>query len=46
MQYLYPNLLIDGAHNEEGLRMLREYLQTLIQNQKDIDLVYCFNLKA
>ncbi|MBP9780168.1 hypothetical protein KBD33_06155 [Candidatus Gracilibacteria bacterium] len=45
MQYLYPNLLIDGAHNEEGLTKLREYLSTL-DTSPFSEIVYCFNLKA
>jgi dihydrofolate synthase/folylpolyglutamate synthase len=45
MQYLSPNLLIDGAHNEEWLTKLREYLSLLDINSFS-EIVYCFNLKA
>lgn len=27
LQYLRPNLLIDGAHNEDGMRKLKQYLE-------------------
>lgn len=46
MQYLYPNLLVDWAHNEEWLRMLKLYLERIASDQKDIEIVYCFNLKS
>lgn len=45
MQYLSPNLLIDGAHNEEWLTKLREYLSTLDISSFS-EIIYCFNLKA
>ncbi len=45
MEYLSPNLLIDGAHNEEWLRKLREYLSSLDTNSFS-KIVYCFNLKT
>jgi dihydrofolate synthase/folylpolyglutamate synthase len=44
MQYLSPNLLIDGAHNEEWLTKLREYL-TSIDPHTYTDIVYCIWLK-
>lgn len=27
LEYICENLLIDGAHNEDGMKMLREYLK-------------------
>jgi dihydrofolate synthase/folylpolyglutamate synthase len=27
LQYLRANILIDGAHNEDGMRKLRQYLE-------------------
>ncbi len=41
MEYILPNLLIDGAHNEDGVRKLHKYTSSL--GGKDI--VYCVNLK-
>lgn len=43
LQYLLPNLLIDGAHNQDGLQKLKTYLHSLDRNEYDI--VYCINLK-
>ena len=45
MEYMSPNLLIDWAHNEAGLRELKKYLKTLDHNQNKT-IKYCFNLKA
>lgn len=50
LEYLKPNLLIDGAHNEDGLRKLKEYIDSLNNDRNDrreywTDIVYCFNLK-
>ena len=44
LQYLRPNLLIDGAHNEAGMMELRRYLTLEKWNWKNI--VYSFNLKS
>jgi dihydrofolate synthase / folylpolyglutamate synthase len=41
LQYLTPNLLIDGAHNLDGMRRLREYL-----DRESREVVYCVNLKS
>ena len=43
LEYLRPNLLIDGAHNEDGLKKLKYYLESLELGDREI--VYCFNLK-
>lgn len=43
LQFLSKNLLIDGAHNEDGLQKLKTYLRSLDRNEHDI--VYCINLK-
>lgn len=43
LQYLMPNLLIDGAHNEDGMKQLRQYLEWEFQKWENI--VYSFNLK-
>jgi dihydrofolate synthase / folylpolyglutamate synthase len=40
LEYILPNLLIDGAHNEDGMRSLRMYLSSLVG-----EIVYCINLK-
>ncbi|MBC7503613.1 hypothetical protein H7169_01460 [Candidatus Gracilibacteria bacterium] len=44
LQYLRPNILIDGAHNEGGMKKLHIYLEG--QKGKWDDIVYCFNLKS
>ena len=44
MEYIFPNLLIDWAHNEAGLRELKKYLETLRKNPSN-RIEYCFNLK-
>jgi dihydrofolate synthase / folylpolyglutamate synthase len=43
LEYILPNLLIDGAHNEDGLQKLKKYLHSLDWRMDDI--VYCINLK-
>ncbi len=43
LEYIRPNLLIDGAHNEDGMRQLSHYLSSLDRPWQDI--VYCINLK-
>lgn len=44
LQYLKPNFLIDWAHNEDGMRKLRFYLEW--EKWKWDSIVYCFNLKS
>lgn len=44
LQYLKPNLLIDGAHNEAGIVKLEIYIES--QLWKWDDITYCFNLKS
>ncbi len=43
LEYIRPNLLIDGAHNEDGMRKLLEYLKSIKDNWEEI--IYSFNLK-
>jgi dihydrofolate synthase / folylpolyglutamate synthase len=43
LEYIYPNLLIDGAHNQDGLQKLKTYLHSL--DRREDDIVYCINLK-
>lgn len=43
LQYLRHNLLIDGAHNEDGMKKLRKYLEW--ESAKWENIVYLFNLK-
>jgi dihydrofolate synthase/folylpolyglutamate synthase len=43
LQYLRSNLLIDGAHNEDGMKQLRKYLEW--ESQKWENTIYSFNLK-
>jgi dihydrofolate synthase / folylpolyglutamate synthase len=43
LEHILPNLLIDGAHNEDGMRKLQIYLSSL--EWKWCDRVYCTNLK-
>jgi folylpolyglutamate synthase/dihydropteroate synthase len=43
LEYLRPNLLIDGAHNEDGLKKLKYYLESL--DLGDREVILCFNLK-
>jgi len=43
MEFLSKNLLIDGAHNEEGIRILKIFVD---QKKKEFkNIVYCFALK-
>ena len=42
LEYIRSNLLIDGAHNEDGMKKLSEYLKGHVHK----DIVYCFNLKS
>ncbi len=41
LEYILPNLLIDGAHNEDGMRKLYDYLGQFSQKS----IIYCINLK-
>ena len=43
LEYLRPNLLIDWAHNEDGMKKLKVYLQSRKKEWEDI--LYCCNLK-
>lgn len=43
LQYLRSNLLIDGAHNEDGMKQLRKYLEW--ESPKWENIAYSFNLK-
>ncbi len=43
LEYIRPNLLIDGAHNEDGMRKLHEYLEWEYHRWEQT--VYSFNLK-
>lgn len=43
LEFLYPNILIDGAHNESWLQVLKSYLETIKDQYTDI--VYCFSIK-
>lgn len=44
LQFLQSNIIIDGAHNEESLKVLQQFIDTKIQ--KDFDnIYYCFSLK-
>jgi dihydrofolate synthase/folylpolyglutamate synthase len=43
LEYIAPNLLIDGAHNEQWLEALKIYIDTIKQDYSQI--IYCFSLK-
>ncbi len=43
LQYITKNLLIDGAHNIDGLHILKTYLTSIRKKYKKI--IYCFGLK-
>lgn len=43
LQYVRENLLIDGAHNEDGLKELKKYVDTLGKSFDEI--IFCFALK-
>lgn len=43
IEYILPNLLIDGAHNEDGIRKLRRYLDSIQWESSEI--LYAVNLK-
>jgi dihydrofolate synthase / folylpolyglutamate synthase len=43
LEYIRPNLLIDGAHNEAGMVQLREYVDSISDDWEEI--CYCFGLK-
>lgn len=43
LEYLRPNILIDGAHNEDGIKKLKNYIESL--DLSDREIVYCINLK-
>lgn len=42
LQYITPNLCIDGAHNKDGIETLKEYIKTI--KNKYATIVYCFTL--
>jgi dihydrofolate synthase/folylpolyglutamate synthase len=44
LQYVLTNLLIDGAHNEDGLTKLENYLYG--EQEKWKDIIYCANLRT
>lgn len=43
LDYLFPNLLIDGAHNEQWLKSLKTYIDTITPKYRQI--IYCFSTK-
>jgi folylpolyglutamate synthase/dihydropteroate synthase len=43
LEYITPNLLIDGAHNEAWFKVLRTYIDSVSSSWQDI--IYCFNVK-
>lgn len=43
LDYILSNLLIDGAHNEQWLNSLKEYLDTISDDYTQI--IYCFSIK-
>lgn len=43
LDYIQDNLLIDWAHNEQGINILKKYLSQFKDNYKQI--VYCFSIK-
>lgn len=43
LEYKSDNILIDGAHNEEGLKSLANYLSGI--EKKFNNIVYCFSIK-
>jgi len=43
LEYIFPNLLIDGAHNEDGMKKLKIFLDGEKENWQEI--IYCFSLK-
>ncbi len=43
LQYLRFNILIDGAHNEDGMKQLKKYLEW--ESLKWERIIYSFNLK-
>ncbi len=43
LDYILPNLLIDGAHNDQWLASLDAYLQTIQDDFRQI--IYCFSIK-
>lgn len=43
LEYVWTNLLIDGAHNIDGLQALRTYIESIEADYSDI--FYCFALK-
>ena len=43
LQYLRSNILIDGAHNEDGIKKLKIYLEW--KSEKWENIIYAFNLK-
>jgi folylpolyglutamate synthase/dihydropteroate synthase len=43
IDYILPNLFIDGAHNEDGIVELKKYVETVQKHYKHI--YYCFLLK-
>lgn len=43
LEYITPNLLIDGAHNEQWLETLKTYIDTITKDYSKI--IYCFSIK-
>ena len=43
LEYILPNLIIDGAHNEDGLKTLKKYIATVRSTFEKVYL--CFWLK-
>jgi folylpolyglutamate synthase/dihydropteroate synthase len=43
LEYILPNLLIDGAHNQQWLESLKTYIDSIKQNYSQI--IYCFSIK-
>lgn len=44
LDYILPNLLVDGAHNEQWLESLKTYIDTIKHSYSQI--IYCFSTKA
>lgn len=43
LEYICSNVLIDGAHNEDGIRILQQFVDSLVSQYRKI--YYCFSLK-
>ncbi|MDD2870788.1 MAG: dihydropteroate synthase [Candidatus Gracilibacteria bacterium] len=44
LDLITDNILVDGAHNTDGLKTLKEYIEINIKNNYD-NICYCFSLK-